>query len=726
MARKPIYQKIQLDGGKEIKDELKGLGEAGEAAFKQIADAAASTQGIGADFGRAMADLRTQIERVGKAGGDLKRSFNDLGGAIGRVGRNVGLAGAAIAGAAAGITAFAKNGADAAAAQDDQAKALGINIREYGRLQFAAEQSGVEQELFARSLTRLNVQLGAAADGNAAAADRFADLGVNIRDASGNLRSTEDILLDLSDAFRRLPAGAERSALAIEFFGRTGGDFLLFLDQGSDLIRRLADDGEQLGAVFTEQQAAVGGLLGEALDRLTRARQALSNQLGLVFAPIVTEAALALSDAIARNRAQIVAFVEQGLARAVPLIRDFINALTGNDAAVESQWVLQARDNIIAFGEAIKAVFFGVVIPAYEALKGAAQLAADAINAFTGGNITAEEILISLAIAKIVGAFGLIAPAIGLVVNAFKLLYLAIGAFPTAVKVITAGIAVIKTAALGLLAPGGALALLVGWPALLVLALAAGVVLLYVYWDEIKAAALDVYNYLVDLFAATGEWIADGFRAGIADIVDLWQRIKDAAAELWADLQTGFGKTWETIERTAQRFVDRLVVQLRRLRDAFRELESRNRERASETTARQQAFASGGYVRGPGSGTSDSILARLSNGEFVIKAAAVRHYGPQLLAALNSMRLPKGRLPGFNMGGLVHGLTAGISGALPRYATGGLVAVPSSGGRPITLNIDGQAISGLTASPAAVEQIERFASSRLIRSTGRRPGWMGA
>lgn len=53
------------------------------------------------------------------------------------------------------------------------------------------------------------------------------------------------------------------------------------------------------------------------------------------------------------------------------------------------------------------------------------------------------------------------------------------------------------------------------------------------------------------------------------------------------------------------------------------------------------AKAAGGLLRGPGSGTSDSILARVSNGEFVMRAAAVRHYGPQLLSQLNAMRLPK-------------------------------------------------------------------------------------
>jgi hypothetical protein len=60
------------------------------------------------------------------------------------------------------------------------------------------------------------------------------------------------------------------------------------------------------------------------------------------------------------------------------------------------------------------------------------------------------------------------------------------------------------------------------------------------------------------------------------------------------------------------------------------------------------SYARGDLVRGPGTGTSDSILARLSNGEFVMRAAAVQHYGPELLRLLNERRLPK-----FAAGGLV-------------------------------------------------------------------------
>lgn len=55
-------------------------------------------------------------------------------------------------------------------------------------------------------------------------------------------------------------------------------------------------------------------------------------------------------------------------------------------------------------------------------------------------------------------------------------------------------------------------------------------------------------------------------------------------------------------------------------------------------------FPGGGPVRGPGTSTSDSILTALSDGEFVIRAAAVRRYGAGTFAALNALQTPSPRL----------------------------------------------------------------------------------
>lgn len=87
------------------------------------------------------------------------------------------------------------------------------------------------------------------------------------------------------------------------------------------------------------------------------------------------------------------------------------------------------------------------------------------------------------------------------------------------------------------------------------------------------------------------------------------------------------------------------------------------------------AFASGGAVAGPGTGTSDSVPAMLSNGEYVLNAQAVDRLGVPFLNGLNT-----GRLRGFASGGLV-----GSGGAYNHPASVG--SSSSSRSSSITLNV---------------------------------------
>ncbi|WP_176317766.1 hypothetical protein [Burkholderia vietnamiensis] len=102
-------------------------------------------------------------------------------------------------------------------------------------------------------------------------------------------------------------------------------------------------------------------------------------------------------------------------------------------------------------------------------------------------------------------------------------------------------------------------------------------------------------------------------------------------------------------------------------------------------------FAEGGLIRGPGTGTSDSIPAlvggarpiAVSNGEFIQNERAVQHYGLPFMEAVRTLRLPK---PAFAFGGLVS-----ASRTVARYANGGAVAGASTaagGGAPSTMRVE--------------------------------------
>lgn len=103
--------------------------------------------------------------------------------------------------------------------------------------------------------------------------------------------------------------------------------------------------------------------------------------------------------------------------------------------------------------------------------------------------------------------------------------------------------------------------------------------------------------------------------------------------------------------------------------------------------------ATGGYIRGPGTGTSDSIPARLSDGEYVVRAAMVSHYGVDFLHALN-----RGQLRKFAQGGLVS------TPRMPSYPEPGLSETLREGGQQ----------TQVVASPVNIQQTLAVDSAELF------------
>lgn len=87
-------------------------------------------------------------------------------------------------------------------------------------------------------------------------------------------------------------------------------------------------------------------------------------------------------------------------------------------------------------------------------------------------------------------------------------------------------------------------------------------------------------------------------------------------------------------------------------------------------------FAAAGYVRGPGTGTSDEINARLSNGEYVIRASKVAQYGIGTFDAYNNGYAPlsKSAAGGYGQTQTFNGFS-GTAAAAPAVSLDGLAVV---------------------------------------------------
>jgi len=215
---------------------------------------------------------------------------------------------------------------------------------------------------------------------------------------------------------------------------------------------------------------------------------------------------------------------------------------------------------------------------------------------------------------------------------------------------------------------------------------------------------------LVALGAAIGVWIGtqlvDPFNAAVDAVKGFFQGMVDYIGGIFDGLMG---------------FIDRVLDAARSALNFVKQLAGGS---GGGDGSSGQAFAGGGAVRGPGTDRSDSIMAWLSNGEFVHRTAAVRHYGIDFMNAVNNLRFPK---PAFALGGLVRAMDS-VRPKSNHFADGGLADLASLGGastgRPFVLNIGGEVFSGLTAEDQTFDKLQRFAVRRHVQSAGRKPSWV--
>lgn len=241
-----------------------------------------------------MANNRAQIlisavDQTRGAFDSIKRNLGDLGNAARSLKGVLGTLGVALS--AAGLGAMVKSALDSADALSKLSQRVGITVESLSLLMPAAELSGVSAEKFEGGLRRLAARMLEAATGSAEAARGFEALGVAFRNQDGSLRATDQVLLDLADRFKTMPDGAEKTALAMQIFGKSGADLIPFLNQGRDGVEALTAEMQALGLQIGGDTAAQAEVFNDALAKVRMAVGSIANRVIEAFLPAMNQMA---------------------------------------------------------------------------------------------------------------------------------------------------------------------------------------------------------------------------------------------------------------------------------------------------------------------------------------------------------------------------------------------------------------------------------------------------
>lgn len=114
-------------------------------------------------------------------------------------------------------------------------------------------------------------------------------IGISVKNAGGNLKDTHSILLEVATRFSTMKDGAEKTALAMQLFGRSGKELIPLLNQGAEGIIKLEAEAARLGITFTEKSAKAADEFNDNLKRMQGHLKSLTYNIGNVVIPIVTD-----------------------------------------------------------------------------------------------------------------------------------------------------------------------------------------------------------------------------------------------------------------------------------------------------------------------------------------------------------------------------------------------------------------------------------------------------
>jgi hypothetical protein len=209
------------------------------------------------------AGLSSGLANAGRQTDDFQ---NRLGGLTNKL-KILGPAAIAAGGAfAVGMVKSVANSADELAKLSAR---TGVAVEDLSRLQYAANLSGVSSQSMTTSIERLSRSMADASTGSGKAAESFQQLGINVKNQDGTLKSQREVLEEIADRFAGMEDGARKSALAQDILGRSGTQLIPLLNGGAQGIRDMADESDRLGNTISTRTAKSAEEFNDNITRLT-------------------------------------------------------------------------------------------------------------------------------------------------------------------------------------------------------------------------------------------------------------------------------------------------------------------------------------------------------------------------------------------------------------------------------------------------------------------------
>jgi hypothetical protein len=116
----------------------------------------------------------------------------------------------------------------------------------------------------------------------------------NLAETGNTTQTVEAEMLALADLFQTMPDGPQKTAIAMQAFGRAGAEMIPILNQGSEALRNNMQAMTDMGRVITSDTVAAANRFDDAMDALGGRLEGLRNTIGGAVLPVLVDLASGL------------------------------------------------------------------------------------------------------------------------------------------------------------------------------------------------------------------------------------------------------------------------------------------------------------------------------------------------------------------------------------------------------------------------------------------------
>ena len=147
----------------------------------------------------------------------------------------------------------------------------GATTESLSGMRLILDQVGISLEQYGDAHKELNKKLTEAQDPTSKIANTLKFLGINSKDAAGNIKNADQVIRELADTFEKSKDGPGKVAAAMELLGESGVRLIPVLNQGSKALDEFAKKNRELGLEWNGKQSEAANLFKDSLTTLSDA-----------------------------------------------------------------------------------------------------------------------------------------------------------------------------------------------------------------------------------------------------------------------------------------------------------------------------------------------------------------------------------------------------------------------------------------------------------------------